>query len=119
MALISRKDAANRIRTHWLEKLTREELLAAHEPTWDRMRNYEIEMLLGKTFGETDDDSWVISEWCPFNGVHCSWVRHCPIAELDAIIAEWEGDPDALRRDGINPDIAIAHLRAERAKRAT
>jgi hypothetical protein len=120
---ISRKDAATKIRTHWLENLSREELLAAHEPTWDRMRNYEIETLLDRTFEAADYENedfegrWVISEWCPFNGVHCAWVKHCPVEDIDAIIANWEANPDALRRDGINPEIAIGHLKTERRKR--
>src|ERR1700749_3472998 len=53
--LISRADAANKIRQHWLDTYTKEQLLATYEPEWERLRNYEFEDRLTKTFGD---------EWC-------------------------------------------------------
>lgn len=47
----------------------------------DTLRNYELEEKLSKP-----DCPVVISELCPFNGVYCSWIYHCPEEILDDII---------------------------------
>lgn len=82
MNFISRKDAAQKLRSHWLATRSKEELLAMHEPDWPRLRNYEIEARLEKEFGpaRTEIDGvidglppWVINEYCPFDGRFCSW----------------------------------------------
>lgn len=113
--ILTRAEAAERIRNHWLSTRTPEQLLAMHEPNWDRLRNYELEGILEKELG----GEWVIGEWCPFNGIHCNWLDHCPLETLDALIAEYESDPAALRRAGVNPDMRMGHLRDVRRRRSS
>lgn len=115
MNLISRADAAKKIRDHWLSTYTREQLLAEHEPDWDRLRNYELEQMLEEAFG----GDWCINEWCPFNDVYCRWFDHAPPETIDQLIVAAESRPDELRAVGINPAARIAYLRGRATQRHT
>lgn len=53
-----------------------------------RWRNYEIEMYLNDQRGP---DMYVIAEFCPFNGVYCEWVDHCPPEILEQIARDNPG----------------------------
>ncbi len=77
--LIKRDEVSRKVVQHWLDTLTPEELLRKRVPSWERMRNYEMEHELEEVFG----GAWVVSEWCPFNGVYCEWVDHCPREVLE------------------------------------
>ncbi len=74
MNFIKRADAATLIRNHWLATFTPEQLLAKHEPRWERLRNYELKDLLVEALG----GEWCIAEWCPFNGRFCELGEHVP-----------------------------------------
>jgi hypothetical protein len=39
-----------------------------------RARNYELEQTLSDVFGGT----WVVTDWCPFNGRFCALDRYVP-----------------------------------------
>jgi hypothetical protein len=106
-SLISRTDAAAKIRQHWLDTYTKEQLLQAHEPDWERLRNYEFEGELRKTFG----GDWVISEWCPFNGVYCAWCEHAPDAVIEETARRFERDAEVLKAEGFAPDRMAAYVR--------
>lgn len=117
MKFVKRADARVLLRQHWLSTKTPEQLLDICAPSardWERMRNYEIEDELEREIG----GEWVVSEWCPFNGVYCAWKDHCPDAILEALIVECEANPERLRARGINPDARIAYLREPRARGA-
>lgn len=43
-----------------------------------RYRNYELEHDLEVEHGGT----WVIAEWCPSNGIYCSYWEHAPVPVL-------------------------------------
>lgn len=107
MNLISRADAAAKLRTHWLESYTREQLLAAHEPDWERLRNYEYEGDLRKAFG----GDWCISEWCPFNGIYCAWSEHAPDAVIEATAHGFERDAESLKQNGFSPERMAEYVR--------
>jgi hypothetical protein len=47
-----------------------------------QLRNYEMELRLEEVTGQ----KFVISEWCPFNGVWCAWAEHMPIYQLRKMI---------------------------------
>lgn len=108
MNLISREEAAAKVRKNWLGSRTREQLLAMSEPRWERLRNYELERLLEEEFG----GEWCINEWCPFDSVYCRWFDHAPQEAIDALISAAEKSPDELRKAGISPDARIAYLRS-------
>lgn len=40
----------------------------------DRWRNYELEDRIALGW----EDKWVISEFCPFNGIYCRWREYAP-----------------------------------------
>ena len=107
MNLISRADAAKKLRQHWLDTYTKEQLLAASEPTWDRLRNYEYEGDLAKTFG----GEWCISEWCPFNGIYCTWCEHAPDDAIEETAKGFEHDADILKAKGFAPERMAAYAR--------
>ena len=107
MNLISRADAGQKIRQHWLGTYTRERLLATTEPEWERMHNYEIEGLLEETFG----DEWCINEWCPFDGVFSRWRDLAPESVIEERVAEIQSNTETIRLRGLNPEYLIAHLR--------
>ena len=112
MNLISRADASKKIREHWLTTLTPEQLLAQHEPSWDRLRNYELEGDLRETFG----GEWCINEWCPFDDVYCRWVNEAPDSEIEEMIRLIEANAENWRARGRNHDYVIAYIRDERKK---
>jgi hypothetical protein len=105
--LISRIDAAKKIRQHWLDTYSKEQLLTAHEPNWERLRNYEFESDLAKAFG----GEWCISEWCPFDGVYCSWKDHAPDSVIEETAKGFERDAEELRANGFAPDRLAAYVR--------
>jgi hypothetical protein len=66
--------------------LTREEakerLQLDTSATWPRLRNYEIEDRLSHRFGGV----WIITEWCPLNGVYCRYMSVASIRDLKSAI---------------------------------
>jgi hypothetical protein len=73
---------------------------------WERLRNYEIEYELRRVFGR----SFVISEWCPFDGIFTSWRNHAPPKVLEAEIARIETCPLEAKPDGcrVTPEGYVA-----------
>ena len=66
------------------------------DPEPERIRNYEFESILRSWTGLGEsDETFVINEWCPFNGVWCAWTRYMPIEEVHRIIADPDFDPSA------------------------
>lgn len=87
---ISRQNAIGKLRGMWAEQRSRldgrfKKFLS--EPGWERCRNYELETDMSEWFG----GEWVISEWCPFDGVYCRWPRHIPEGELISAIERMGG----------------------------
>jgi len=54
----------------------------------DRARNYELEHSLERLHdqslipGNTQKIEYIISEWCPFNGIHCAYFEHATECDL-------------------------------------
>ncbi len=54
----------------------------------NRIRNYELEGYLVElheqslVHGNTEKIKYVISEWCPFNGIFCSYFEHATFEDL-------------------------------------
>lgn len=46
----------------------------------NRIRNYEMESNLGSP-GE-----FIVAEWCPFNGIHCSYFEHATLKDLNTAL---------------------------------
>lgn len=82
-------------------------------PTWARLRNYELESRLFHLFG----NEYVISEWCPFNGIYCGWAAHAPEVDLKTEIARLAQDRDKPEVDVKRLDHAIKTLQQELARR--
>ena len=74
-------------------------------PRFNVLRNYEFESLLNRVF----DGEWVVSEWCPFNGIWCKWIEHAPQSELDAKIKWYEVHRAELT--SIDVDAHLSRLR--------
>lgn len=96
---VRRDDVRDRLLAKWAEaiKLAEEVGLSYYIPNWDRLRNYEMEALMRDNFG---DDGWVVCEWCPFDGVFCTYrygaSRH-DLKSAQSNIAAWRperGMPD-------------------------
>ncbi len=82
-------------------------------PDWDRLRNYEIENRMTGQFG----GRWVVSEWCPFNGIHCRWADYAPIKVLQEQLAAFDGSRRALTEEGYNVDFLISLMQRQIDKR--
>lgn len=72
----------------------------------DRVRNYELEQDLQDRF----DREYVITEWCPNNGVYCKWIHYCSESELSRIISENRGRGVV---DGYNLDYLADYVERE------
>lgn len=75
---IKRAEVGPKLVEHWLATKTPRELLAMHEPDWERLRNYEMEERLVKAFG----GAWCVEEYCPFNGRFGTWQGDRPSTEV-------------------------------------
>ena len=92
---ISREGAREKVRNHWLDTLSKEQLLAKYEPYWDRLRNYELEYELCKCFG----GEWAINELCPFDGRYCSWGYYAPEEQKAEWLREEREYEERMRRE--------------------
>lgn len=83
------------------------------DPIWaSRLRNYEFEDRLAKRFGH----EWVISEWCPFNGVWCKWVEYETAEWIRADIERLRSTPgDEYKR--MRANAAADYLESRLAER--
>lgn len=72
---ITRKQVEERLMEKWGEaiRVARDAGLPHRIPTWETYRNYELEALMRDNFSA--DDDWVICEWCPYDGIFCTY-RH-------------------------------------------
>ena len=61
-----------------------------------RLRNYEIEYRLEQALQGT----WVVAEWCPFNGTSCAYFEHASLPDLSEALANNKagGYPDHVIR---------------------
>lgn len=82
------------------------ELLPHLREDFARMRNYEIQGELEDLFGAT----WVISEWCPFNGIHTAWCHVAPRAVREKTANWWRVNRASLTADHYNVDAHIRYL---------
>ncbi len=87
-------------RAHAMDRYVDAEKLAAfdacrladvgyHDPrdSWDRLRNYEIEnRLYDQSVSKGDDDVWIVTEWCPFNGIFCNYMKVASTKDLKAAL---------------------------------
>lgn len=48
-----------------------------------QLRNYEIEYKLEQKYHET----WIVAEWCPFNGTNCAYFEHASLSDLTEALA--------------------------------
>jgi hypothetical protein len=63
-------------------------------PTNRSLRNYELEEGLERSFPVSSELTWVISDWCPYNGVHCTYFNYAPRGVLEETLTSIrERDP--------------------------
>jgi hypothetical protein len=55
--------------------------------SWERMRNYEIEYALNED-AASYGDTWIVREWCPYDGIFCNFMKVAPKAELEKVLKE-------------------------------
>jgi len=81
--------------------VTREEalrlycLMANDGKDHSRIRNYELESYLREWTGLGESKTFVINEWCPFNGAWCAWTRYMPLDEVRRLLVDSEVHPSA------------------------
>lgn len=81
-----------------------------------RLRNYEIEHALHE---ETPEVEYVVGEWCPFNGIHCSFWEHADETWLEPALEAHRAEVAAGRMRPHVIDIIQKRLEeVRRAKRA-
>jgi hypothetical protein len=107
-------------RRDWTDELQRLTTLAriyATEPAAVKpRRNYEIEGDLHEACG----GRWIISAWCPHNGVHCAWYDFASPEALEQAATNIDNYREALPRNCIAKQQAKANaaaLRTEAQKR--
>lgn len=67
-------------------------------PDWEVLRNHELE---GKLEDNFPGDMWVVTEWCPYNGIFCRYRSCASKAVLREVQREFRelqskpGTPDA------------------------
>jgi hypothetical protein len=106
--LISRIDAAKKIRQHWLDTYSKEQLLTAHEPNWERLRNYEFESDLAKAFGRASGASASGARSTAFTA---RGRTHAPDSVIEETAKGFERDAEELRANGFAPDRLAAYVR--------
>lgn len=89
---VSREEAKARLLDRWdpairMAKVTG---LPYRLPDWDSLRNYELEGYLEDNF---EPYKWVIIEWCPYDGLFCTYRKYASkrdLKEFSVLVFDWE-----------------------------
>lgn len=111
---VTRAEAKRRLLAHWKPAIVecRRVRLPFDLPGWARMRNYELEFELSDVLG----GEWVISEWCPFDGIFTAWREHAPASVLRRTIRRFRRSQAAGNVEGYNWDYLVGYLQEALAK---
>lgn len=84
------------------------------ESDWERCRNYELEARLERYIG----GEWVITTWCPFNGIFCNAIEYIDEKGLRETISEFkEAKKTQAYGKHLNYDYHVNILRHELKRR--
>jgi len=110
---VKRDDVKDRLLLKWGDAIdaAKKAGLPYHIPDWPRLRNYELEWLMKDNYG---DHGWVVCEWCPFDGIFCSYKEGASRHDL----MEAREDIAAVPEDkGLNKSHFFRLIDTEIAKR--